>query len=93
MHLLRRTSQHSRRVRAVSAATALLVLGLVASAPGFSTPAAADSTPSCADSVTSGPTGPRRSRWQHRLGRVLVVGSGDQPGVRCTCSPPTRSMR
>jgi predicted lipoprotein with Yx(FWY)xxD motif len=81
MHLLRRTSQHSRRLRAVAAATALLVLGLVAAAPGFSTPAAADSTPSCADSVTSGPTGPATvSVATSAFGRVLVVGSGDHAG-------------
>jgi predicted lipoprotein with Yx(FWY)xxD motif len=81
MHLLRRTSQHSRRLRALAAATALLVLGLVAAAPGFSTPAAADSTPSCADSVTSGPTGPATvSAATSPFGRVLVVGSGDHAG-------------
>src|SRR5438270_2299780 len=81
MHLLRRTSQHSRRLRALSAATALLVLGLVAAAPGFSTPATAPSPPSCSDPVTSGPTGPATvSAATSPFGRVLVVGSGDHAG-------------
>src|SRR5712671_2235516 len=71
----------SRRLLAASAATALLVLGLVAAAPGFSSPAAADSTASCADAVTTAPTGPATvSAASTHFGRVLVVGSGDQAG-------------
>jgi predicted lipoprotein with Yx(FWY)xxD motif len=90
MYLRQRYSQHSRRfdgvrpsrkLLAVSAATALLVLGLVAAAPGLSSPAAAASSASCADSVTSAPTGPATvSAASSHFGRVLVVGSGDQAG-------------
>src|SRR4051794_20599136 len=71
----------SRRLLAAAAATALLVLGLVAAAPGFSSPAAADSTAPCADAVTSAPTGHATvSAASSDFGRVLVVGSGDQVG-------------
>ena len=66
---------------AVSAATAVLVLGLGAAAPALSTPAAADSSASCADPVTSAPTGPATvSAASSDFGRVLVIGSGDQAG-------------
>src|SRR5437588_11711648 len=71
----------SRRLLAVSAATALLVLGVLAGALGLSSPATADSSPSCADSVTSAPTGPATvSAASSPFGRVLVVGSGDHAG-------------
>jgi hypothetical protein len=64
-----------RRVVGRTAAAAL-ILGLVAVALMFSSPASAQSSP-CADPVTSAPTGPATvSSASTAFGRVLVVGSG-----------------
>jgi predicted lipoprotein with Yx(FWY)xxD motif len=61
----------------------MLVLGLLAVALQFSSPASAQrsSSGSCADAVTSAPSGPATvSAASTPFGRVLVVGSGDQAG-------------
>lgn len=70
------------RRRPFAAALALLVLGLVAGALQFSSPAKAGSDPSCADQVTSAPSGPATVSAETRspFGTVLVVGSGDYAG-------------
>jgi predicted lipoprotein with Yx(FWY)xxD motif len=58
-----------------------LVLGLVAVALGFSSPARADSGINCAESVTGAPTGPATvSAASTSYGRVLVIGSGAYTG-------------
>src|SRR5947199_364911 len=88
MYLRQRCSQYSRRfdrprpsrrLLAASLATTVLVLGLVAAAPGFGSSAAAASSPSCADAVTSAPTAPATvSAASSPFGRVLVVAAGDR---------------
>ena len=61
---------------------AMLILGLIAAGPMFSSPASAESTQggtiSCAAPVTGAPTGPATVsvKWTH-YGRVLVVGPRD----------------
>lgn len=75
-------SRRLGRPVAGSVAAAALILGVVAVAFQFSSPASARSTSSsCADPVTSAPTGPATvSVASGPFGMVLVVGSGDYSG-------------
>ena len=101
MYLRQRCSQYSRRfdrprpsrrLLAASLATTVLVLGLVAAAPGFSSPSAARSA-SCADAVTRAPAAPATvSAASSQFGRILVVKMGDLGDLILT-TPALRALR
>jgi predicted lipoprotein with Yx(FWY)xxD motif len=69
--------------KTIASATAVLILGLVALALAFSSPAKAVGTSeSCAESLSSTPTGPATVSAETKapFGKVLVVGSGTYAG-------------
>jgi predicted lipoprotein with Yx(FWY)xxD motif len=71
----------SGRLGARWVAAAALILGLVAVALQFSSPARAEEHASCADALTGAPSGPATvSAASTAYGRVLVVGSGKYTG-------------
>src|SRR5262249_44471027 len=77
--------RQSRRLIASSATVAMLIVGLAAVTPVFSSPTTAqdaqDATSDCAAPVTGTPSGPATvSAESTPYGRVLVVGSGGQAG-------------
>jgi predicted lipoprotein with Yx(FWY)xxD motif len=79
--------RRSRRLIAGSATAAMVVVGLAAHTPAFSSATSAQSAPSpttnCAAPVTAAPTGAATVSAQPTpYGRVLVIGSGDEAG--CT---------